>query len=57
MWTAGVQRQNKKKKKTPKEKQGTKRQMLKGKSWDRNTADNLTMKVKDGLLKVHKTIV
>lgn len=31
--------------------------MLKGKSRDRNAADNLTMKAKDGLLKVHKTIV
>lgn len=31
--------------------------MLKGKSQDRNTADNLTMKAKDGFLKVHKTIV
>lgn len=31
--------------------------MLKGKSRDRNTADNLTMKAKDHLLQVHKTIV
>lgn len=31
--------------------------MLKGKSRDRNVADNLTMNAKDGLLKVHKTIV